>query len=364
MFGGVPGRPSVEAYRSWWYPQTAAGIAVLVTVAMLPSPRRIPRPVRAARNAAQRLYDTALGVEQITGRLAVVSRQLETATARLDVLEAESRNDRQAVLDVLERDQADYRERQAHTLAVLQLLSDDEPANRQRLWRLRESAEYARAFEEPEPLVSFCIATYTNTKVLLERALPSLLCQTYERIEVVVVGDAASPEVERAVKSIGDPRVRYANMTFRGPYPDDSEQRWYVAGGPPVNEAMRLARGRWIAPMDDDDESAPGRAEVLLRAARERELEFAYGQLEVRAPDTTMQNICVFPPELGKIGLQCSLMHGGLRFICPELGDALFGLPGDWSRIRRMMRIGVRMGMIDDVVVHYYPNRLWGRQDA
>jgi hypothetical protein len=52
-------------------------------------------------------------------------------------------------------------------------------------------------------------------------------------------------------------------------------------------------------------------------------------------------------------------MHAGLRFVGAELGDALFDVPGDWSRIRRMMRIGVRMGMIDDVVVHYYPNQEW-----
>jgi hypothetical protein len=264
-----------------------------------------------------------------------------------------ARSDHQAVLDMLA---TQHRE----TLEILQLLRDDEPANRQRLWRRRETDAYAEAFEDPEPLVSVCIATYTNTQLLLERALPSLLGQTYERIEVVIVGDGELPGVEKAVKGVGDPRVRYSNTTFRGPYPADPAATWFVAGGPPSNEAMRLAAGRWIAGMDDDDESTPDRIELLLKAARERELEFCYGQIEMHQPDGSRLWLCEFPPDLSKAGLQASVMHADLRFICAELGDALFGLPGDWSRIRRMMRIGVRMGMIDDVVLRYYPNLLWG----
>lgn len=276
---------------------------------------------------------------------------------RLDALGEQARADRDALVATLERDHADTR-------ALLHLLRDDEPANRQQLWRVRETAEYRRAFEEPEPLVSICIATYTSTDRLLERALPSVLGQTYERIEVIVVGDAAAPEVERAVKGLGDPRLRYANMTLRGPYPEDWQELWRVAGGPPSNEAMRLARGRWIAGMDDDDESTPDRIERLLRAARERDLEFCYGRIEQRAPDGATTLLGEFPPRYQTTGLQASLMHTDLRFICAELSDAPFGETGDWSRIRRMMRIGVRMGMIDDVVLHYYPGYLWdGRGD-
>ena len=112
----------------------------------------------------------------------------------------------------------------------------------------------------------------------MERALPSMLAQTYERIEIVIVGDAAAPEIERAVKSVGDPRVRFVNQTYRGPYDEAGERLWYVAGGPPSNEALRVARGRWIASMDDDDVCRPERVEMLLKAVREHELEFGYGR--------------------------------------------------------------------------------------
>jgi hypothetical protein len=295
-----------------------------------------------------------VATEQLTATLTPLLGEIATLRTRIDALEAQGRDDQHAVLDAAK----DYHE---ETLEILRLVHDDEPANRQRLWRLRETDEYARAFEEPEPLVSICIATYDNTELLLERALPSVLAQTYERIEVVIVGDGASPKVERALSRVGDPRVRYANLTMRSPYPEADKGLWLVAGGPPSNEAMRLARGRWIAGMDDDDESTPERVALLLEAARERHLEFCYGQIEVHLPDGGTQPLCEFPPAYGRIGLQASLMHTDLRFICAELGDALLQRPGDWSRIVRMMRIGARMGMIDDVVVHYYPNFLWGR---
>jgi len=319
----------------------------------LPPAKRIPRPVRAARNAAQRLYDTFVGVQELNASVETLVSELAVLAAKLEALSDRTRADRQTI-------DANH----AEALEILRLIHDDEPANRQRLWRIRETPEYARAFEEPEPLVSVCIATYTNTEMLLERALPSVLRQTYQRIEVVVVGDAAAPEVERAVKGVGDPRVRYANMTVRGPYPESQDRLWYVAGGPPSNEAMRLAKGRWIASMDDDDESTPDRVELLLGAARERNLEFCYGRIARHDPDGATMLLCEFPPGYAKVGLQASIMHTDMRFICAELGDALFRVVGDWSRVRRMLRIGVRMGMIDDVVLHYYPGLLWRRTDA
>jgi hypothetical protein len=314
-----------------------------------------PNPARAARNAAQRLHDILVGVEDVRTRLAelpALRDQIAALTRELEALRGQAIANEEAART---RFEAAHKE----TVDLLRLVHDDEPANRQRVWRMRETPEYALAFEEPEPLVSFAMATYTNLEMLMDRALPSILASTYERFEVVVVGDAASPATEKAVRGLKDPRIRYYNQTFRGPYDEAGDRTWYVAGGPPSNEAMRLARGRWILSMDDDDFSRPDRAELLLKAARERDLEFCYGQILERHPDGDDVLLCEWPPRMARVGLQASIMHAGWRFICAELGDALFTVPGDWSRIRRMMRLGVRMGMIDDVVVEYFPGTLW-----
>jgi Glycosyl transferase family 2 len=314
------------------------------------STRALARPLRGARNAAERLFETLQEVKATRAEVAELRAEVED-------LRREANGYQRQLLDTLGGHHEDERR-------LLELIRDDESQNRQTLWSLRETAAYEEAFEDPEPLVTVAIPTYENTQALLERSIPSIQAQTYERFEVVIVGDASAPEVAEAVANVGDSRIRYANLTHRGPYPDDPERMWCVAGGPPINEAMRLARGRWIAQMDDDDEATPDRIELLLNDARARRLEFVYGRVRMHKPDGTDEILCEWPPRFAGVGLAASLMHTDMRFVAAELGDADVKIVGDWARVRRMMRIGVRIGMIDDVVLDYYPGQLWGRGEA
>jgi glycosyltransferase involved in cell wall biosynthesis len=243
-------------------------------------------------------------------------------------------------------------EKQEQLLRAIETLQDREPEQRQRIRELRAAPEYAGAFTEPNPLVSVTIPTWTNARALTEVALPSVLEQTYANIEVVVVGDAAPPELERAVMSIGDARIRFVNLPYRGPYPREPRRRWYAAGIPAINEAARLARGSWIAPQNDDDRFTPDHVERLLAAARDTESEVAYGRFELSAPGHPTSTRGVFPPVMGEFTWQAAIYHAGLRFFEMELGDAWFDRPGDWSLCRRMLVAGVRMTMIDDLVAH------------
>ncbi len=103
------------------------------------------------------------------------------------------------------------------------------------------------------PLVSVVIPTYDRGELLVNRAIPSVLAQTYENVEIVVVGDAAPESTGERLRDLGDPRITYRNLTLRGPYPEDARDRWHVAGVPARNAAVALAHGEWIAPLDDDD---------------------------------------------------------------------------------------------------------------
>ncbi len=248
---------------------------------------------------------------------------------------------------------------------VLRTLHDEEALNRVRLHDLRRSDEYRLAYEEPDPLVSVIMPTYDRAELLLERSIPSVLAQTHQNFEIVVVGDCAPATVGAALASIGDPRIRYFNSSVRGPYPALPEHAWMVVGTPPYNRAMAEARGRWLAPLDDDDSFTPDHIELLLGAARARRLELAYGRLRCRYPDGTEDFIGEFPPQTeftelrASFGLQAALVHGGLRFMQMHLTDPLFGLNNDVSLSRRMIRAGVLIGMIDAVVSDYYPARVW-----
>jgi hypothetical protein len=244
---------------------------------------------------------------------------------------------------------------------ILRAIYEEEPGNRRRLWALRESPEYLRPFEEENPLVTIFIPTYSNVEGLAERSIPSVLAQTYDNLEVIVIGDAASPGVEAAARSFDDPRLRFVNLGIRGPYPDDPIELWRVAGTAPSNEGVRIAQGQWMGVNCDDDIYTPDHVELLLAEARRRRLEIVYGDIRRLDPDGEVTLLCTFPPRNEHFGMQAALLHRGLRIFSYEF--EVFGDGADWVWMRRMLRLGVRIGMINDVVVDYYPSNLWGTPD-
>lgn len=242
---------------------------------------------------------------------------------------------------------------------VLRLIYEDEPGQRARLRELRASDSYALAYEQPDPLVSVVIATYDNHALLRERAIPSVLAQDYPHWEIIVVGDAAPAAAAEAVASFADSRIRYVNLNRRGPYPPDGIALWHVAGIPPYNHAVQLARGHWIAPLADDDAFRPDHISALLGLARRERHEMTYGRFLVHLRDGEPHELGVFPPQHGAFGMQMCMFHSALSIFEPELAHALFELPGDWGWVQRLMRTGVRIGMVDGVVTDYYPSWSW-----
>jgi O-antigen biosynthesis protein len=240
---------------------------------------------------------------------------------------------------------------------MLRAIVAEDAENRRRLWRVRGDAAYERAFAEPDPLVSVAIPTRDRPELLAERTLPSVLAQTHDNLEVIVVGDHAGPEVAEAVASVGDPRVRYANLTQRHLASEDPRRHWLVASGMARNEAFRMARGDWLVAFDDDDVMRPRMVETLLAAARERRLEVSYGRLRTVLGDGSGFEMGDFPPRPEQFGWQGAVYHAGLRFFERELVAAALGMPGDWYLLERMLRAGVRFGMTAEVVCDYHPSQ-------
>jgi glycosyltransferase involved in cell wall biosynthesis len=176
-------------------------------------------------------------------------------------------------------------------------------------------------------------------------------------VEVVVVGDAAGPELEQAVASLRDSRVVYRNLTQRVTVSDDERKHWLVAATMARNEGARVARGRWLVSLDDDDEMRPDFVERLLGLARAESAEVAYGKLRSVGSSGAERDMGEFPPRPNEFGWQAAIYHAGLRFFERELVAAEFATPGDWFMLQRMLRAGVRFAMAPEVVAHYYPRQ-------
>jgi hypothetical protein len=326
--------------------------------------------VRAARAD---ILLTRVRIEELTASLSESRAESAATRAALAELAQRSADGHQRAIEALRESdallaatRAELSELQQRTgaehrrtMEALRIVRDDHSAAWEALRRLRESEEYPLAFDEDEPLVSVIMPTYTDWDLMRERALPSLLAQTYERFECIVVGDAAPPEAEQAVSSFGDDRLRFINLPYRGPYPDDPRDAWLVSGTTPCNTGLALARGRWILFGGDDDAMRPACLESLLELARVRRAEVSYGKLHLHRPDHDGYLIGVFPPKLEQWGSQGALLHAGLPFLWADPSDWLFDVPNDWSMADKMMRIGVRFAMLEEAVVDYYPSRWW-----
>ena len=194
------------------------------------------------------------------------------------------------------------------------------------------SDEYARAFDDDEPLVTIIITTYNNWPLLRERSLPSVLAQTYQRFECIVVGDAAPAEAAAAMASFGDARLRFVNLPYRGPYPPQPSDAWLVSGTTPFNTGLALAKGRWTGSVSDDDALSPGYIESLLGLARAERAEVAYGVIHQHEPDSDGTMLGTFPPQLAQWGIQCSLFMPACATYrsSPLIGFSEFPTIGAW----------------------------------
>lgn len=209
---------------------------------------------------------------------------------------------------------------------------------------------------DPEPLVTIRVATYSVGALLVERALRSALAQTYRNVEVLVIGDNC--DVATAAAAAGaaaeDARVRFINLPRRGLYPEQPSHRWMVAGAHPMNVGLALARGAWIAPLDDDDEFTPDHVESLLAAAVTQRVELIYSRAAMQRPDGGWWITQGPPLRHGHISHGSVLYSTRLGFFQHSNTSWMLREPGDWNLWKRMQRAGVKIGFLDDVTYAHY----------
>lgn len=90
------------------------------------------------------------------------------------------------------------------------------------------------------PLISVVIPTYQR-RDKLKITLDSVLSQTYDNYEILIIDDGSTDGTKEMVNSYSDPRIFY---------------NWQEnTGGPanPRNNGIKISKGNWIAFLDDDD---------------------------------------------------------------------------------------------------------------
>lgn len=106
-----------------------------------------------------------------------------------------------------------------------------------------------------EPLISVIMSVY-NDRDYIRQALDSLLAQTEQDFEIILVDDCSLDDTVSVIETYHDGRIRlYRNEKNLGLTRN-------------LNRALRLARGQFIARMDGDDICRPRRFERQLAFLR------------------------------------------------------------------------------------------------
>ena len=105
---------------------------------------------------------------------------------------------------------------------------------------------------EKSPTVSVIIPTY-NRAHLVGWAIQSVLDQTYQDFEIIVVDDGSNDNTKGVVKSFKDSRVCYVRH----------EQN--EGGAAARNTGIKVAQGKYIAFQDSDDEWLPEKLEKQMK---------------------------------------------------------------------------------------------------
>lgn len=210
-------------------------------------------------------------------------------------------------------------------------------------------------------MISVIIPTYNRPDLLMNRSIPSVYAQTDGDWELLVVGDGTDQASVDAMTELcaKDARVRFWNLPH-AEYPDTPNywDRWAILGIDAMNWGLEHAKGEWISLMDDDDALVPAHNEILLRAAIENDVDFAYGISQTfkgDPPGFTGQLYGDWPVRDGAFCEGANIYRSSLPYRYDK--DCVKrGRTRDSDMWQRMRDDGVRFHFERQVVHHYYRN--------
>jgi len=111
---------------------------------------------------------------------------------------------------------------------------------------LKNMANVPDSGQHHHPAISVVMPTFNDGEYLRE-AIDSILNQTFLDFEFIIINDGSTDDTEEIISSYKDDRIRYLK--------NDSNLGNTITR----NKGMDLAKGKYIAIMDSDDISVPGR---------------------------------------------------------------------------------------------------------
>ncbi|MEQ8768724.1 MAG: glycosyltransferase [Planctomycetota bacterium] len=210
-------------------------------------------------------------------------------------------------------------------------------------------------------LISVIITTH-NRAHLLQRAISSVLNQTHQNFELIVVDDGSTDATPSVISAVRDPRLVYLRRTTSSNY-----------ASAPRNQALKIARAEYIAYLDDDDEFLPEHLRRLLRAlAATKDAEVAYCDREYRSNEGLGEEVAhdSFPFDREALMRNNGIQSGDIlhtKAAAFRIGgwNSELRRNGSWDFVTRLARSGSQFVHVPEVLTryHYHSGQLlWNRQ--
>lgn len=117
-------------------------------------------------------------------------------------------------------------------------------------------------------LVSIIIPTYNRSK-LLKNAINSIINQTYQNFEIIIIDDCSTDDTLKVVKNFEDKRIKYL------------KNKVSLRATGSRNRGIENSNGDFIAFLDDDDEWYPQKLEMQLEKFKDSKVGLVYGAIDL-----------------------------------------------------------------------------------
>lgn len=118
-----------------------------------------------------------------------------------------------------------------------------------------------------EELVSIITPTYNCARFIAE-TIECVLAQTYQNWEMLIVDDCSTDNTAQVVRQYNDLRIKYHCLKQNS------------GAAVARNEALKMAKGRWIAFLDSDDLWTPNKLERQIEFMLTNGYSFTYHEYE------------------------------------------------------------------------------------
>lgn len=140
-------------------------------------------------------------------------------------------------------------------------------------------------------LVSIIMPSY-NTAKFIKETVASVINQSYERWELIIVDDCSTDNTDEVMATFTDARIRYLKNEHNS------------GAAVSRNRALREAKGKWIAFLDSDDVWHHEKLEKQISFMKKNGYKFSYTAYEEIDEASNLLNVTVSgPKKITKAGM-------------------------------------------------------------